>query len=127
MANVADVRDRGFKITLNDGIERTIRFTLNALAELEEKFGSINAAFDKLEKENSVIALRSILWAGLLSDDPTITELEVGNLIDLQLMQELIDTLGGALQHNLGADLAADLEADSKTVITAKAVDSPNV
>jgi hypothetical protein len=62
MSNLADVKNKTVKITLNDGVERTIKFTLNALAELEDKFGSVQAAFDKLEKENSMKALRAILW-----------------------------------------------------------------
>ena len=32
MSNVADVKSKTVKITLNDGVERTIKFTLNALA-----------------------------------------------------------------------------------------------
>ena len=91
MAYVADVKNRVVKITLNDGKERTIRFTLNALAELEDKFGSVQAAFDKLEKEKSMKALRTILWAGLLHESPDITEHEVGDLIDLGYMAQLME------------------------------------
>ncbi len=101
MAYVADVKNRVVKITLNDGKERTIRFTLNALAELEDKFGSVQAAFDKLEKEKSMKALRTILWAGLLHENPDITEQEVGNLIDLGYMAQLMESIGTALDNDL--------------------------
>ena len=101
MSYVADVKNKTVKITLNDGKERTIRFTLNALAELEDKFGSVQAAFDKLEKEHSMKALRAILWAGLLHESPDITEQEVGNLIDLGYMAQLMESIGTALDNDL--------------------------
>ena len=34
MSNVADVKSKTIKIALSDGVQRTVRFTLNALAEL---------------------------------------------------------------------------------------------
>ena len=102
MSNVADVKNKTVKITLNDGVERTLKFTLNALAELEDKFGSVQAAFDKLEKENSMKALRAILWAGFLHEDANLTEREVGNLIDIAYMQQLVESLGEAFEGDVG-------------------------
>ncbi len=104
MSNLADVKSKTVKITLNDGVERTIKFTLNALAELEDKFGSVQAAFDKLEKENSMKALRAILWAGFLHESPNLTEREVGNLIDIAYMQELVESLGTAFESDMAKD-----------------------
>ena len=101
MSNVTEVKSKTIKVTLNDGVERNIKFTLNALAELEDKFGSVQAAFDKLEKENSMKALRAVLWAGFLHESPNLTEQEVGNLIDLGYMQELIASLNKALENDL--------------------------
>lgn len=104
MSNIAEVKPKAIKIALSDGVQRTIRFTLNALAELEDKFGSVQAAFDKLEKENSMKALRAILWAGFLHESPELTEQEVGNLIDIAYMQELIGTLNTALEQDLAPE-----------------------
>ncbi len=104
MSNLADVKNKTVKITLNDGVERTIKFTLNALAELEDKFGSVQAAFDKLEKENSMKALRTILWAGFLHESPNLTEREVGNLIDIAYMTELVESLGTAFESDMAQD-----------------------
>jgi hypothetical protein len=101
MSNLADVKNKTVKITLNDGVEREIKFTLNALAELEDKFGSVQAAFDKLEKQNSMKALRTILWAGFLHKEPNITEQQVGNLIDLAYMQDLTASLNKAFEQDL--------------------------
>jgi hypothetical protein len=101
MSNVSDVKRKAVKITLNDGVEREIKFTLNALAELEDKFGSVQKAFDKLEKENSMKALRTILWAGFLHKEPDITEQQVGNLIDLAYMQDLTNSLNLAFEQDM--------------------------
>lgn len=125
MSNVAEVRDQGLKITLNDGIERTIKFTLNALAELEDRYGSVEAAFDKLEKEHSMKALRCILWAGFIHESPNMTEFEVGNLIDIASMQDLTATLGEALEKDLPQKEEAIAKPAGGTS-EAKVVDNPN-
>lgn len=101
MANVKDVRAKAVKITLNDGVERTLKFTLNALAELEDKYGSVDAAFALLDENPSIKALRFILWAGLMHEDPNLTEQQVGNLIDIQYMQELMASLGTAFESDM--------------------------
>ena len=100
MANLNDVKEKVAEITLRDGVKRPIRYTLNALAELEDKYGSVDAAFEALDK-GSVKAVRFILWAGLISDSPELTEQHVGNLIDVQYLQDLIGTLGTSLENGL--------------------------
>ena len=100
MANLKDVKSKPVKITLTDGVERTLRFTLNAMAELEDKYGSVEAAVEELDK-GSIKAVRFILWAGLTHEDPDLTEQQVGNLIDIQYMQELMNTVGDALDSDL--------------------------
>lgn len=100
MANLKDVKTEPVKITLLDGVERTLRFTLNAMAELEDKYGSVDAAFAELDK-GSIKAVRFILWAGLMHEDPNLTEQQVGNLIDIQYMQELMNSVETALDTDL--------------------------
>lgn len=100
MSNVKDVKSKDIKITLNDGVERTIKFTLNALAELEDRYGSVDEAFKQLDN-NSIKAVRCILWAGLIHEDPELTEQQVGNLIDIQYMQELMASLGEAFDADM--------------------------
>ena len=100
MANVKDVKSKAVKITLTDGVERTIKFTLNALAELEDRYGSVDEAFKQLDN-NSIKAVRCILWAGLIHEDPELTEQQVGNLIDIQYMQELMTSLGDAFDADM--------------------------
>lgn len=103
MANVTDVKSKAVKITLTDGVERTIKFTLNAMAELEDRYGSVEEAFKQLDN-NSIKAVRCILWAGLIHEDPDLTEQQVGNLIDIQYMQELMASLGDAFDADMPKD-----------------------
>lgn len=102
--NVKDVKSKSVPLVLMDGKERHLRFTLNALAELEDKYGSVEAAFNKVEQENSVAALRFVLWAGLCWEDEELTERMVGDLIDLNYMQEMIEKLGNALDGDMPVD-----------------------
>ena len=103
MSNVREIKTRVKSITLNDGVERQIKFDLNAMAELEDKYGSVEAAFNALEK-NSIKAIRSVLWAGLLHSDPTLTEQQVGSLIDLDSMGDIMEQLGESLTDSMPVD-----------------------
>lgn len=95
MSNLKDAKAKNVKITLSDGVERELRFTLNAMAELEDRYGSIDAAFKALDN-NSMKAVRLILWAGLQHTDEGLTEQQVGNLIDMQCMQEIVASMSEA-------------------------------
>ena len=100
MSNVNDIKSKVTKITLMDGVERTIRYDLNAMAELEEKYGSVDAAFEELDK-NSIKALRFVLWAGLVHEDEELTEKQVGSLIDLNSIKSIMQTLGDAFEADM--------------------------
>ena len=100
MSNLREVKPKAKTITLNDGVEREIKFTLNAMAELEDRYGSVQAAFDALE-QNSIKAARFILWAGLMhNEEENLTEKQVGNLIDINTLQSIMDTMGEALAED---------------------------
>lgn len=100
MSNLKDVKQQTNKITLKDGIERNMCFTLNAMAELEDKYGSVEEAFAQLDK-GSIKAIRAVLWAGLIHESPDLTEQQVGNLIDIQYLQELVEKMGNAIGSDL--------------------------
>lgn len=100
MSNVRDAKPRVKTITLNDGVEREIRFTLNAMAELEDRYGSVDAAFAALDS-GSIKAARCVLWAGLLDGDENLTEQQVGKLIDINLMNKIMEDLGRALGEDM--------------------------
>lgn len=100
MANVNDIKAKVKTITLNDGVEREIKFTLNAMAEMEDKYGSIDAAFKALD-EGSIKAARFIMWCGLLHTDENLTEQQVGNLIDMECLNKLFETMSEALGEDM--------------------------
>ena len=67
--------------------KRTIRFTLNALAEIEDALG---VPLSKLsEVELGVKTVRTMLWAGLLHEDDELTEKQVGNWVDFENLEEV--------------------------------------
>lgn len=101
MSNVRDAKPRVKTITLKDGVEREIRFTLNAMAEMEDRYGSVDAAFKKLD-EGSIKAARFIMWAGFLHlEDESLTEQRVGNLIDLDLLNEIMESMAAAMGEDM--------------------------
>lgn len=101
MSNLRDAKPRVKTITLNDGIEREVKFTLNAMAELEDKFGSVDAAFKKLD-EGSIKAARFILWAGFLHlEEEGLTEQRVGNLIDIGSLQAIMEGVTSAVVEDM--------------------------
>lgn len=100
MSNIKDMKARDVKITLNDGVERTLKYDLNALAEMEDRYGTVDAAFAALDT-NSIKAVRFVLWAGLIHSDETLTERQVGSLIDLRYLNDLMGTLGKAFDEDL--------------------------
>lgn len=107
MANVRDVKAKDVKITLVDGVERTLKYDLNAMAELEDRYGSVDEAFAQLDN-NSIKAIRCILWAGLLHEDPDLTEQKVGSLIDMNYLSGLMNTLGDAFGNDMPVAEAAE-------------------
>ena len=100
MANLNEVRPRIKTITLNDGVEREIKFTLNAMADMEDKYGSIDNAFKALD-EGSIKAARFILWAGLSHTDENLTEQQVGKLIDMDCLQDIFEKMSEALGEDM--------------------------
>lgn len=64
------------------GKKYDMNFDLNAMAELEDIFGSLQIAIAELKKKK-LKAVRSFLYAVLKSTDENLTEFEVGRLIDM--------------------------------------------
>jgi hypothetical protein len=100
MANLNEVRQSEAKVTLLDGKEYTIIFNLNTMADIEDRFGTIEAAMVALEN-NSFKAIRTVLWAGLLNSHPSLTEKEVGGLINLSTMGEMLGVLISAFKKDM--------------------------
>lgn len=106
MSNINDAKAKTTSITLRDGVERELLYTLNALAEMEDKYGSVEEAFKALEK-NSIKAIRFVIWAGLIHNEAeSLTEQQVGNLIDVQCLNDIVSTVTGALNDSLPEETA---------------------
>lgn len=108
MAQVRAVRKKGVSLELN-GEMRLLSFDLNSFAELEDMYGTVADAMERLE-EGSVKAIRNILWAGLIHDQmimdpqdqkPTgqylLTPFEVGSWIDISELPILAEKLQMAM------------------------------
>lgn len=76
-----DLKTNITTIELN-GKKYKMNFDLNAMAELEGIFGNLRVAIAEL-KQKKLKAVRSFLYAVLKSSDETLTEFEVGKLIDM--------------------------------------------
>ncbi len=96
MANIDMVRRAPIKVTLSDGIERTLRYTLNSFARVEEEFGDIDTALEKADK-GSLVTVRFLLWTGLVSDNKELTEDDVGDLIDMADMHMIAEAMSKAI------------------------------
>lgn len=64
------------------GKKYEMNFDLNAMAELEDIFGSLQIAIAELKKKK-LKAVRAFLYSVLKSTDEELTEFEVGKLIDM--------------------------------------------
>lgn len=114
MANIDKVRREPIIITLSDDKPRELVFTLNALGLIEEKYGSVQAGFEKLDQQ-SVLAVRYILWAALQHSSPELTEQQVGDMIDVRHLQDYMSTLGTAFKaDNQGAEETTKAIAQQK-------------
>lgn len=94
----------GVKLKLDK--ERLLRYDLNALIELEDKYGSVTKAFEILEnigkkskKEgaNGLKEIRYLLFLGLKHEDEELTENQVGKLFDFVTMTEMVSLIPEAL------------------------------
>lgn len=95
--------------------ERYIRFDLNAFAEMETKFGTMEEAQERL-KGGSMKDIRTVLWLGLIWDEVlldevtgepikyTISEFQVGSWLTTlnleEVMSKLQDAISGSLPEN---------------------------
>ena len=74
MSNLDQVREKN--VTLNvGGKDRILKYDLNAMAELEDVYGDLDGIQAALSSFSSK-ALRKFLWAGLIHEDPNLTEKE---------------------------------------------------
>lgn len=86
-------KQRGF-VAIQLDKKRTLRYTLNSLAEIEDRLGVPLSEMGDMKM--TIKNVRVILWAGLIHEDPELTEQEVGNMVDLENFQEVQDKVAEA-------------------------------
>lgn len=98
MAN--NVKVKNIKIKL-DGKKHELIYDMNAMCEIEDKYGDVETAFAQLENNNKVFnTLRFLLWAGMLHEDEELTLYKVGkmiNFLDINRVEELVESLNKAI------------------------------
>lgn len=103
MANIKKLRREPIVIDIGDGVERTLRYTLNSFALIEEKYGTIDKAMEALNS-GSIVAIRFVLWAGLIHEDENLSEYYVGSQIDLSDLEDLAEKMNKAMMGDLPQD-----------------------
>ncbi|QPA31628.1 hypothetical protein [Thermaerobacillus caldiproteolyticus] len=93
-----DVKVKKIPVQLDK--ERHLVFDLNAFCELEDKYGSQEEALNALGS-GSFKAIRTFLWAGLVHEDESLTEKEVGKMIDIANISELANAITEAVNNAL--------------------------
>jgi hypothetical protein len=78
--------------------ERFIVFDLNAFADLEDEFGSLDKVFKAL-KAGRISTIRKFLYYGLKHEDEELTERQVGKLITIDALPKVQDALGVAIDN----------------------------
>jgi hypothetical protein len=91
---------------------RRVRFTLNTIINLEDKFGQPFAEIFPGERAYTFRETRTILTEALRDDDPEITEEAAGKLMDMRTLPIITEAFGRALSASMP-------EPDSKNAIPA--------
>lgn len=113
MAKVNNVRDFSSPTMQLGGKKRIMQFDLNSFAELENRYGTIAAAMEKLQG-GRMDDVRTILWAALIHEEvildpvtgePTgyhITPYQVGSWIKTpKMLTEASEKLGRAMGEDM--------------------------
>lgn len=84
-------------VTVDLDKKRTLRYGLNAMVALEERGVSLTKASD-LAKPRT---FRAVLWAGLIHEDPSLTEEQVGAMVeDLSDLPRLAEAVAQAFMQS---------------------------
>jgi hypothetical protein len=124
MSNAKNVKVKPVELEIN-GENYKIKYNFNAFIELEDKYGSIDVAMEKLQGEVvkdtegkpvmiedddgkkvekrkfNLRVMRDFLWCGLLSDKPDMTALQAGELLELSNFQYIVQKMMEAITASL--------------------------
>lgn len=98
MADVQKVRRPLIEVEL-DKI-RHIEYTMDSMAELEEKFGSVDEAFEVMSNGSQRDKI-FFIWAGLVHEDEELTPKQVGKLIGIKDLPYVMAKLTEAVKLDL--------------------------
>ena len=117
---LSEMQKRSIEVKVDDQI-LYLRYDLNALAALEEKYGDIDSAFNFEEDSKNIISkLRFVLHVGLHANQPDMTVEDVGGLFTLENLQEFQDAIGGAVEQGMPEGDAKNVKAPEDHKKTAK-------
>ena len=129
MSNAKSVKAKEGKINI-EGKDYIVKFTMNSFIELEDEFGSIDEAMDAIrgipivdnegkpvmqitidektgketkeqKRKMSLKAIRKFLYVGLISKQPDLKETDVGDIITLANMGEIIKAITDTMADSL--------------------------
>lgn len=72
--------------------QRTLRFTLNSLALVEERYGDMQKAAE-LAQSGKISVIRTLLWAGLVHEDNALSEEQVGDMVDMTNLETVVKAI----------------------------------
>lgn len=108
MANLAQVRRQPVEVELDK--VRHLKYTLGSFANLEEKYGSVDEAFNALGK-GGFKDIIYFLYEGLRHEDKSLTAETTGEIIDFRDMELVMNLVNKALgQDGPGADTVVEGE-----------------
>lgn len=90
-----DIRQKGFPIKLDK--TRHLKFDLNALIELEDRYDTIEKALNAISGNPKIKDIRYILYVALIHEDEELTEKQAGKLVNLHNLEEVVEALGNAV------------------------------
>lgn len=88
------------KVTLADGIERVLRYSLRTMREAAEDFGAPINSIETLKRVDES-NLGKLIWYGLRKDSPDLTVEDVEDLIEPPMYVYLMEQYAKALSAGL--------------------------
>lgn len=83
---------RGIPVVLGDGRERHLRYSLASLQEIDKTLGP-QMSTGTVKGDH----IATLLWFGLRWEDPELTPEQVGDLVDLENLETVVEAMGKAL------------------------------
>jgi len=94
-----NIRNKKITVTIG-GAVFNLKYDMNAFIEIEEVHGSIKMAFKDLE-DGKLKTIRTVLWAGLLHENESLTLKQVGAMIDFKDVANIIEKIQEAMEDSL--------------------------